>query len=88
MRGERAEGVTAAVRRRRLRLCVTDEGPGFPPEFLPRAFDRFTRAEAGRTGEGSGLGPAFVRGVAAAHGGTAHAENTGRGGAVGLDVPC
>ncbi|ALV37549.1 hypothetical protein AS200_39780 [Streptomyces sp. CdTB01] len=86
--GRGTVSVTAAVRRHRLRLCVTDEGDGFAPEFLPRAFDRFTRAEASRTGEGSGLGLAFVRGVATAHGGGAYAENTGRGGAAGLDVPC
>ncbi|AGS71061.1 HAMP domain-containing sensor histidine kinase [Streptomyces collinus] len=80
--------VTAEVRRPRLRLVVADEGPGFPPDFLPRAFDRFARAEASRTSEGSGLGLAFVQAVATAHGGTAHAENTGRGAAVVLDLPC
>ncbi|WP_433446074.1 sensor histidine kinase [Streptomyces sp. CA-142005] len=80
--------LTAAAHEGRLRLCVTDEGPGFPTEFLPRAFDRFTRAEASRTSEGSGLGLAFVHAVAAAHGGTAHAENTGHGSAVTLDLPC
>ncbi|MEU3516246.1 sensor histidine kinase [Streptomyces sp. NPDC006654] len=80
--------LTATVHEGRLRLCVTDEGTGFPPEFLPRAFDRFARAEASRTGEGSGLGLAFVQAVATAHGGTAHAENTGRGGCVVLALPC
>ncbi|MFF4489941.1 ATP-binding protein [Streptomyces sp. NPDC001544] len=80
--------LTATVHESRLRLCVTDEGSGFPPEFLPRAFDRFARAEASRTSEGSGLGLAFVQAVATAHGGTAHAANTGRGTAIILDVPC
>ncbi|MFG2125831.1 ATP-binding protein [Streptomyces sp. NPDC048710] len=80
--------LTAAVHEGRLRLSVTDEGPGFPPAFLPRAFDRFARAEASRTGEGSGLGLAFVQAVAAAHGGTARAENPGDGAAVTLDLPC
>ncbi|MGW2749094.1 ATP-binding protein [Streptomyces sp. NPDC001450] len=80
--------LNAAVHEGRLRLSVTDEGPGFPPEFLPRAFDRFARAEASRTGEGSGLGLAFVRAVAAAHGGTARAENSGGGATVTLDLPC
>lgn len=75
--------LTATVHEGRLRLCVTDEGTGFPPEFLPRAFDRFARAEASRTSEGSGLGLAFVHAVA-----TAHAENTGRGASVVLDLPC
>ncbi|MFF7130653.1 ATP-binding protein [Streptomyces sp. NPDC008240] len=80
--------LTAAVHEGRLRLSVTDEGPGFPPEFLPRAFDRFARAEASRTSEGSGLGLAFVRAVAAAHGGTARAENSEGGATVTLDLPC
>ncbi|MEU6548687.1 ATP-binding protein [Streptomyces sp. NPDC046915] len=85
--GNGAVHLTAAVHHGRLRLRVTDEGPGFPPEFLPRAFDRFARAEASRTSEGSGLGLAFVQAVAIAHGGTAHAENTGHGSAVILDLP-
>ncbi|MCX4405650.1 MULTISPECIES: HAMP domain-containing sensor histidine kinase [unclassified Streptomyces] len=80
--------LTAAVHEGRLRLCVTDKGSGFPSEFLPRAFDRFARAEASRTGEGSGLGLAFVQAVATAHGGTAHAENTEHGGCVVLALPC
>jgi two-component system, OmpR family, sensor kinase len=80
--------VSAAVADRRLRLAVTDEGPGFPADFLPQAFDRFTRAEASRTSPGSGLGLALVAVVAASHGGTAHAENTPNGSAVDLDIPC
>ncbi|MGW9025767.1 ATP-binding protein [Streptomyces sp. NPDC055722] len=71
-----------------LSVCITDEGPGFPPEFLPRVFDRFARAEASRTSDGSGLGLAFVHAVATAHGGTAHADNAGHGAAVTLRLPC
>ncbi|WP_055548923.1 HAMP domain-containing sensor histidine kinase [Streptomyces sp. NBRC 110028] len=80
--------VTASATEGRLRLTVTNEGPGFPTEFLPCAFDRFTRAEASRTSEGSGLGLAFVAAVAAAHGGTARAENTPTGSVVTLDLAC
>ncbi|MGW3737253.1 ATP-binding protein [Streptomyces sp. NPDC005148] len=80
--------VTASADDGHLRLTVTDEGHGFPPDFLPKAFDRFARAEASRTSPGSGLGLAFVAAVAASHGGTAHAENTGRGAAVSVDLPC
>ncbi|QIY74326.1 ATP-binding protein [Streptomyces sp. RLB1-33] len=72
----------------RLRLSVTDQGPGFPPDFLPYAFDRFSRAEASRTTPGSGLGLALVAAVAASHNGTAHAENTPHGAMVTLDIPC
>ena len=71
-----------------LELHVTDGGPGFPPRFLPRVFDRFSRAEAGRGVGGSGLGLAIVSEIAAAHGGTAHAANLQSAGAdVWLSIP-
>ena len=37
-------------------LHVLDDGPGVPPGFLPHAFERFSRARTGRTGDGTGLG--------------------------------
>lgn len=52
-------------------LSVADEGPGFPAEFVGKAFDRFSRAETSRTTKGTGLGLALVQAVAAAHAGTA-----------------
>ncbi|WP_405915250.1 ATP-binding protein [Streptomyces sp. NBC_00728] len=51
------------------------KAPAFPPDFLPHAFDRFSRAEASRTTPGAGLGLALVAAVVASHGGTARAEN-------------
>ena len=54
-------------------IRVTDAGPGFPPDFLPHAFDRFARADAARTEPGAGLGLAIVAAVARAHGGSAEA---------------
>lgn len=95
--GRGAIGVRAETRDGRLALSVSDEGPGFPPDFLPHAFDRFSRAEASRTTPGAGLGLALVAAVAASHGGTVRAANippgaTGATGATGaavtLDVPC
>ena len=53
------------------RLTVADEGDGFPDEFVPRAFDRFSRAEASRTAGGTGLGLSLVQAVAEEHDGTA-----------------
>ena len=65
----------------RVELHVQDQGPGFPPEFLDGAFERFSRPEAGRAGGGSGLGLSIVKAIAEAHGGTAHAVNSPDGGA-------
>jgi two-component system, OmpR family, sensor kinase len=68
-------------------IHVTDEGEGFPPDFLDRAFERFSRAPGVRIG-GSGLGLAIVATVAEAHGGAAHAANREAGGAdVWLVIP-
>jgi signal transduction histidine kinase len=64
-----------------VELHVTDDGAGFPPEFLPRAWERFARADAARTDDGVGLGLAIVRAIATAHGGRADAVNRTGGGA-------
>jgi two-component system OmpR family sensor kinase len=64
-----------------VELHVVDEGKGFPPEFLGRAFERFSRADDARGRGGSGLGLAVVEAIARAHGGSAHAANRPRGGA-------
>jgi two-component system OmpR family sensor kinase len=55
-------------------LWVSDQGPGLTPDFEERAFERFTRADEGRTGGGAGLGLAIVRAIAQAHGGEARSE--------------
>ena len=67
-----------------LDIEVRDEGPGFPAEFLPHAFERFRRPDSGRSrGDGgAGLGLAIVQAVASAHGGVAAARNIPGGGAV------
>lgn len=70
-----------------VELHVRDEGPGFPPEFVPRAFERFSRADSTEA-DGSGLGLAIVETVARAHSGEAHAANRPGGGAdVWLALP-
>jgi signal transduction histidine kinase len=58
-----------------VELHVVDDGPGLPEVFLPHAFERFSRAQPGRTGPGSGLGLAIVDVIATAHGGKAGLAN-------------
>lgn len=52
-------------------LEISDDGPGFSPDIVDRATDRFVRAGAARTRDsgGSGLGLAIVAAVVGAHGG-------------------
>ncbi len=73
-----------------LVIEIADAGPGFPADYLPHAFERFRRPDAGRTRSdgGAGLGLAIVAAVATAHGGHASACNGPDGGAVvAIELP-
>lgn len=70
-----------------VELHVRDEGSGFAAEFLPRAFQRFSRAEESRSGGGAGLGLAIVCAIAHAHGGCAEAANREGGADVWITLP-
>jgi signal transduction histidine kinase len=79
--------LSAEARNGTTELHVLDEGAGFPEGFVSRAFERFSRVDAGLAG-GSGLGLAIVETIASAHGGRAHAANRAGGGAdVWLALP-
>lgn len=58
-----------------IELHVADEGSGFDADFLPRAFQRFARADEARSRGGTGLGLAIVDVIAQAHKGSAGAIN-------------
>jgi hypothetical protein len=69
-----------------IELHVIDHGTGFADDYLPRAFERFSRPTAARSG-GAGLGLALVEAVAHAHGGEAGAANAPSGTDVWLTLP-
>ncbi|GGP00951.1 sensor histidine kinase [Wenjunlia tyrosinilytica] len=72
--------VTASVRREgdEVVLSVADDGPGVPPDVLPRVFERFTRGDSSRSraAGSTGLGLAIVSAVVEAHGGTVHVTSS------------
>ena len=62
----------------RIRIEVTDNGDGIPPEILPRIFDPFFTTK--EEGKGTGLGLASVYAFATRSGGTVEVEShTGAG---------
>jgi two-component system phosphate regulon sensor histidine kinase PhoR len=89
-----AEGGRIAIETTRVgdnvALAVTDTGAGIPPEHLPRIFERFYRADRGRSREagGTGLGLAIVKHLVEAHGGNVTAESeAGRGTTIKVVLP-
>jgi len=60
-------------------LIIQDNGPGFPPEIIGRAFERFVK---GKDSQGHGLGLAFVDTVVQSHGGLVTISARPEGGTV------
>ncbi len=67
--------VVRTRRRVRLaRLAVLDNGPGFPPEMLARAFEPYVTTKA----KGTGLGLAIVKKIVEEHNGSIEIGNVAR----------
>jgi two-component system sensor histidine kinase KdpD len=71
--------IDAVVTAQNVAVRITDDGPGIPPDALPRVFEKFARARGSASrsegGEGTGLGLAIAKGIVEAHGGSIVAES-------------
>lgn len=77
---EGSEVVVRAVERDGHKiLSVRDNGPGVPADDLGRLTERFYRAHATSTAQGSGLGLSLVAAVASRHGAPLHLRDAGPG---------
>ena len=73
-----------ALSGKRIRIRVSDTGPGIPIEQQPRIFEPFFTTK----GQGTGLGLAIALGVARAHGGNIEvASAPGAGATFVIDLP-
>src|SRR6185295_11009114 len=82
--------VTLSWQEDRAVLCVADTGIGIPAADVPRMFQRFHRVKqsGGRTHEGTGIGLALVRELAAMHGGSTTVESReGHGSVFTVTIP-
>ncbi|HEV2749718.1 MAG TPA: ATP-binding protein [Gemmatimonadales bacterium] len=73
-----------------MTVAVSDTGSGIAPDHLPRIFERFYRADPGRSREegGTGLGLSIVKHLVEAHGGRIEAKSTlGRGTTIRIFFP-
>jgi signal transduction histidine kinase len=56
-------------------VCVSDTGPGIPPEYHQEIFSEFLRLQQTSDSHGMGLGLAIARRLIEAHGGKIWVES-------------
>jgi nitrogen fixation/metabolism regulation signal transduction histidine kinase len=69
--------VRTRLHKRRVELCIADNGPGFPPEIIANAFEPYVTTKP----KGTGLGLAIVKKMIEDHGGKISLSNQQSGGA-------
>jgi signal transduction histidine kinase len=87
--GIKAEHVRQG-RAERVRITVSDHGPGIPDNELPRIFDPFYRGDEALSKQihGNGLGLSLVKKIVTAHGGQVSvATKPGAGSAFTIELP-
>ena len=72
-------------------FAVHDDGPGFPPDLVDKAFERFARGDVARVranGEGGhGLGLSLVHAIVTAHGGAVSLRSAPGDTTVSVELP-
>jgi signal transduction histidine kinase len=77
--------IQVLARDEEAQLLIEDDGPGFPADLRNHVFERFVK---GKHSHGRGLGLAFVKAVAQAHGGSINiGDRPGGGAAITLCFP-
>jgi len=85
-RGRLTVGCDPSPDRSKVTIRVSDDGPGIPPEHLPRIFEPLFTTKP--PGEGTGLGLAIVQAIVTEHGGTLAVETEcGRGTTFTVTLP-
>jgi two-component system, sensor histidine kinase and response regulator len=82
--------VRAAVSRsgREARVAIADNGPGIPPEYHQRIFEKFGQVEDAGAGTGTGLGLTFCKFAIELHGGCIGVESeVGKGSTFWFTLP-
>jgi signal transduction histidine kinase len=78
--------IAAVARDADVEITVSDDGPGIPPDVIPRIFDPFFTTKD--VGEGSGLGLSIVHGIVDRHGGRIAVESqVGQGTTFRITLP-
>lgn len=75
----------------KIQVLVCDTGTGIDPKHLPRLFERFYRADPGRSRDmgGTGLGLSIVKHLVEAMGGEVSVESAlGKGSTFAFTLPC
>ena len=76
---ERLLRVQARADAGRVKICVSDSGPGIPPQILPHLFEPFATSKP--PGAGLGLGLMISRRIVRSFGGELAVDHPGSGGA-------
>jgi PAS domain S-box-containing protein len=78
--------ITTAHTENTVRITITDDGPGIPPDYLTRIFDPFFTTK--EIGKGTGLGLSICYGIITEHEGRIWAENkAGEGATFIIELP-